>query len=189
MPLIDRSRSFLAVIDVQPAFLDKLALADRAPLVARIAWIIRVARALDIPMLAMAEDLPAEGPPVPAILEALPSGLPIHDKRVFGLAGQPDLLAAARALNRPQAVLVGLETDVCVCHSALGLKDAGFTVAVVTDATGSPGDNHAAGLVRMQGEGIILTNTKGLYYEWARDLETCAALRSLNTAPPPGVTL
>ncbi len=189
MPLIDRSRSFLAAIDVQPAFLDKLALADRVPLVARIAWIIRVARVLDIPILAMAENLPVEGPPVQAVLDALPPGLPIHDKRVFGLGGQPDLLAAARALNRPQAVLVGLETDVCVCHSAIGLKEHGFGVATVTDATGSPGENHMAGLERMRGEGVILTNTKGLYYEWARDLATCAVLRSLNTAPPPGVTL
>lgn len=188
-PLFQRNQSFLAVIDVQQFFLDKLALADRAPLAARIAWLIRVATSLDIPVLAMAEDIGPNGPPAPQIAAALPQGAHVHDKRVFGLAHQPDILAAAKAFNRSQAVLVGLETDVCVAHSALGLLEHGFRVAAIGDATGSPGNHHAAGLARMKEAGVTITTTKGIFYEWVRDLDTLATLRALRKDLPPGLTL
>lgn len=166
--LLDRRRCLLAVIDVQTAFLRKLPEAARDPLVARIAWLIRAARMLEVPVIAMGEDLAENGPPVAEVSDALPPGTAIHDKHVFGLAGQPDILAALTATGREQAVLVGLETDVCVSQSALGLLEAGWQVAVASDACGSP--DHAAGLARMSGAGVAVSTVKGVYYEWARDL-------------------
>ena len=94
---------------------------------------------------------------------------------VFGLAGQPDILAAVRATGRKTAILAGLETDVCVAQSAIGLLQAGYRVAVVADAVGSPGAaSHAAGLERIRLAGCILASVKGLFYEWVR---TIPALR------------
>lgn len=189
-PLLNRARAVLVVIDVQAVFLEKLALADRAPLVARIAWLMRVARALDIPILAMGEDLAANGQPVAEVLAELPPGTPEHDKRVFGLAGQPDILAALRATGRDQPVLVGLETDVCVAQSALGLLAEGFAVTVVSDATGSPGPCHAAGLARIAAAGAAVLPLKSVYYEWLRDLATLAAIKpKIGRDLPPGLTL
>jgi len=170
--LLDRSRSFLAVIDVQDVFLGKLPPEVQTPLVARIAWLVRAAAALDIPILAMAEDVDDNGPPVAEVMAALPSGMQVFDKHVFGLAGQADIRAAALATGRDQAVLVGLETDVCVAQSALGLLGAGLRVAAVTDATASPGAAHASGLDRMRGAGVTLLTAKAVYYEWLRDLPT-----------------
>lgn len=188
--LFDRRRSFLAVIDVQPVFLDKLGAEAGAALAARIAWLIGVARALGVPRLAVAEDIVRNGPPHEAVRQALGATTPVHDKRVFGLAGQPGLCAAARALGRDQAVLVGLETDVCIAQSALGLAAAGFRVAVPADATGAAGADHAAGLERMRGAGITVTRIKGLFYEWVRDLDTLAALRErIGAQPPAGLDL
>ncbi|MCW3783173.1 isochorismatase family protein [Defluviimonas salinarum] len=188
-PLFHRSKSFLAVIDVQKLFVDKLAPEARAPLVDRIRWLIGTARRLGIPVLAMAEDIARNGPPLPEIVAALGADVPVHDKRVFGLAGQPDILAGARAFQRPQAVLVGLETDVCVAQSALGLLAAGFRVAVLVDATGSPGDCHGAGLDRMRDAGITVTTVKGIFYEWVRDLDTLATVRADLGPLPDGMTL
>ena len=188
--LLNRSRAVLAVIDVQAVCLEKLAPAERAPLVARIAWLMRVARALDIPILAMGEDLAANGPPVAEVLAELPPGSTVHDKRVFGLAGQPDILAALRATGRDQPVLIGLETDVCVAQSALGLLAAGFGVTVVSDATGSPGPCHAAGLARIAAAGASVLTVKSVYYDWLRDLATLAAVKpKIGAALPPGLTL
>ncbi|MCB2109393.1 MAG: isochorismatase family protein [Defluviimonas sp.] len=181
-PLFAAGQSFLAVIDVQAAFLDKLAANEAPALLARIVWLIAVARAQGIPVIAMAEDVARHGGPVAAVREALPEGSDIHDKHVFGFAGQPAILAAAEALGRRQAVLVGLETDVCVAQSALGLQAAGFRVAAITDATGSPGQAHAAGLQRMGAAGIVLTTAKGIFYEWMRDLPTLARHLALKAA-------
>jgi nicotinamidase-related amidase len=188
--LLERDHSCLLVIDVQQHFLDKLPLDQREPLAQRIAWLIKVAVVLEIPVLAMAEDVPKVGPPVAAVQEALPAGTGVHDKRVFGLAGQADILAAVQATGRRDLVLAGLETDVCVAHSALGLLDQGFRVAVAEDATGSPPPHHAAGLARMAAAGAILTTVKGVYYEWVRDLAANSAVRRRLQGPlPPSLTL
>src|SRR5689334_850276 len=119
--LFHRDRSCLLVIDVQQHFLDKLPAGAVAPLVTRIAWLMRVAAALQMPIIATAEDIPANGTLVPAVLAELPHGGTVFDKMIFGLADQPDLRAAVAATGRSELVLVGLETDVCIAHSALGL--------------------------------------------------------------------
>jgi len=188
--LLERDRSCLVVIDVQPYFLAKLPLDRREPLAQRIAWLVRVATLLGIPVVATAEDLADVGPLAGPVAEALPPGTVVHDKRVFGLAGQPDILAAVEATRRRDLVLVGLETDVCVAHSALGLLDRGFRVCVAEDATGSPPPHQQAGIARLAAAGAIVTTVKGVYYEWARDLATHADLRRRLQGPlPPGLTL
>lgn len=186
MELLDRTRCLLAVIDVQAVFLEKLPEAVRAPLVARIVWLIRAARALDIPVVAMGEDLAGNGPPLAEVIAALPPGAPLHDKHVFGLAGQPGILAALTRTGRDQAVLAGLETDVCVAQSALGLVAKGWQVAVAADACGSP--DHQAGLARMAGAGVAVSTVKGVYYEWVRDLATHGrAMSALGRDAPVGL--
>src|SRR3954471_9793331 len=109
--LFSRDACGLLVIDVQEYFLAKLPLDQRAPLVARIGWLMRVARALDIPIIATAEDIVRDGPLVPELAALLPAGQPVFDKMVFGLYDQPDIRAAVVASGRTEFILVGLETD------------------------------------------------------------------------------
>ena len=112
-------------------------------------------------------------------------------KPVFGLADTPEILAAVEALGRRTAVLAGFVTDVCVTHSALGLLDRGYRVAVVTDATGSPGEMHGLGLRRIRDAGATLLHAKGVYYEWVRTLDAARAFEAANPdlAAPPGFSL
>lgn len=188
--LMEQSNCCLIVIDVQQYFLDKLPLDWRMPLVQRIAWLMRVATALDIPIIATAEDIANDGPLVAALARELPPGTQVHDKMVFGLAGQAPILDAVKATGRTEMVLVGLETDVCVAHSAIGLIDEGFRVAVIEDATASPPPHHEAGLRRIAAAGGIITTCKGIHYEWVRDLAVLATLRQkMGTELPPGLTL
>ena len=106
--------------------------------------------------------LPAE------LSDRLPRDGPPHRKPVFDLAADTEILGAVRGTGRDCAVLTGMETDVCVLHSAVGLREAGLRVAVVRDAVQSPGDGHEFGLERMRQLGIELVSTKGLFYEWLR---------------------
>ena len=181
--LIDVSDSVLVVIDVQDAFLDKLALAkttiheaaatsappsDKETLVNRIVWLMELAQTLQVPMIVTAEDIDVLGSVAPALEDKLSSDTVVHNKMVFGMADNLSIMQALKATNRKTAILVGLETDVCIAHSALGLQQTGYRVAVVTDAVASPGIHHQYGLDRMYRAGIILTNVKGLYFEWVR---------------------
>lgn len=193
--LLARNECCLVVIDVQQYFLGKLPLHVRDPLVDRIAWVMRVARLLDIPIIATAEDVKNDGPLVDELMAELPAvdsagGHAVFDKQVFGLMGQADIAAAVKATGKREFVLVGLETDVCIAQSAMGLLGAGYRVAVISDATGSPPPHHEAGLARMAQAGVTVTNVKGLYYEWVRDLATHAKVKAaLNRPLPAGLTL
>ena len=109
---------------------------------------------------------------------------------VFGLCGQASILEDVKESGRSEFVLVGLETDVCVAHSAIGLMEQDFRVAVIADATASPPPNHDFGIRRLSAAGAVITTVKGIYYEWMRDLATVNRARpQINLPLPPGVTL
>jgi nicotinamidase-related amidase len=190
--LLDREDCLLLVIDAQSAFYGaagepeglRIAL-DRA------AWLAGVATALAVPAVVTEEDATHNGPTAARILAVLPSEVPVYDKAVFGAADVPEILAAVEATGRRTAVLVGLETDVCVSHTALGLLDRGWRVATVADATFAPADTHAAGLRRMSDAGAAVVHAKGVYYEWIRTLASVRAfeLDHPALADPPGFGL
>ena len=188
--LIDRDDSILMVIDAQPAFLDKLPERERRTLVAYLGWLIGVATWLEIPLVVTAEDLPRLGG-VASELAPVLSDTPTFNKMIFGLADDPAILAAVARTNRKTAILTGLETDVCVAQSALGLLERGYRVVAVADAIGAPEPAHAAGLSRMREAGVVIVNVKNLYYEWLRTVEQVRRFRTAcaDLAVPEGLRL
>lgn len=171
--LIDVDDSVLVVIDVQDSFLKKISEGERTLLKNRIGWVVDVAVRLGVPVVAMAEEIPAMGSVSPCVLEKFPADTSIFNKMTFGLAADEKIMAAINHTGRKTAILVGLETDVCVAHSALGLQQEGYQVAVVADATGAPGKAHEYGLDRMKQAGVVISNVKSLFYEWVRTVDGC----------------
>jgi nicotinamidase-related amidase len=169
--------SVLVVIDVQPVFLDKLPSTVGGPLLERICWLIGVAPRLDVPLVVTAEDTANLASVHPRVADVLPQGTRIYNKMSFGLAGDPAIWAAIEHTGRKTAVLIGLETDVCIAQSALGLIERGYRVAVVADATGSPGAGHTFGLSRVRDAGALVLGCKGLYYEWLRTVDRADRFR------------
>jgi len=188
--LIDPDDSVLVIIDVQADFLDRVEDETKAGLLERIAFLALSARFCGIPVIASVESPEDWGGLHPELTTAV-GDAPVLRKVVFGLADDPLVGPALRATQRHTAILVGLETDVCVAHSALGLLDEGLRVVVVEDAVGSPGTAHAAGLARMRAAGVIPVVTKQLHYEWMRSVERSRAFRAAQPAlqQPPGVVL
>jgi nicotinamidase-related amidase len=176
--LIDVDDSILVVIDVQARFLAKLPPDEGRALNQRICWLIGVARWLHVPLVVTAEDIPSLGGVDPQVERALPEGITVYNKLIFGLAGDGAILGALEQTGRRTAILVGLETDVCVAQSALGLLEQGYQVAAVGDATGSPGMAHAFGIERMRDAGVTIVSTKGLFYEWVRTVELALRWRA-----------
>lgn len=171
--LLEAGDSLLVIIDVQDKFLCRLTDACAERVVERATWLARVAGWLQVPVLVTAEEVPVMGPTTSRIAEALPPGTREYDKMVFDLAGQDDIRSAVGDFERGTVILLGLETDVCVAQSALGLAQAGYRVAVVSDACAAPQDGHAAGLERLRNSGIVLVSTKSLFFEWVHDVERC----------------
>ncbi len=168
--LLDADDSMLVIIDVQDDFLDKLPHPESERLLNNVCWLTAVAQWKQIPLIVTAEEVHKQ-PLAANLTQALPANAPIFDKISFGLAYQADILAAVENTGRKTAVLVGLETDVCIMHSAIGLLEKGYRVAVVTDAVSTPAPGQEIGLNRMQRAGVIIVNMKSLFYEWLRTIE------------------
>jgi nicotinamidase-related amidase len=174
--LVEVDDSILVVIDVQARFLGKLAPVEAVQLVDRISWLVELARRVEVPIIVTEEEPERQGSTHADVVAALAAGHPRHVKPTFGLAASPAILAAVEASSRSTAVLVGLETDVCVAQSALGLAAAGWRVVAVEDAIGSPGTAHAQGLQRLRDAGITTVGTKSLAYEWIRSVDRLGLL-------------
>jgi len=188
--LTNADDSVLIVIDVQQSFLDKMLKEHMQPIINRISWMVQMAVKLNIPIVVTAEDIPEEGSNISQIANFFPDGTKEHNKMSHGLTGDPVILSAVEETSRKTAVIVGLETDVCVMQSALGLLQNGFRVVVLSDATASPGPCHDAGIVRMQNAGVIISTVKGTFYEWTRTvdfLKTSFYTEMCETAQPEGV--
>jgi nicotinamidase-related amidase len=184
MPRVDRQDSTLVVIDTQPGFYRDREDVDPAgfsAFVDRVAWLVAVAVAVDVPVVVTVERPARNGDTAAEIVRCLPMATPLFDKSTFDLTADDAIRAAVEETGRRTAVLVGMETDVCVAQSALGLCDRGFRVAAVADATFSPGEAHAAGLERMRGVGLELVSVKGVFYEWLPSLDE---FREFKTSHP-----
>jgi nicotinamidase-related amidase len=191
--LLARDDSLL-VVDAQPGFYGDAPDLDTAAMrraFARAAWLAGVATALGIPAVVTEEDAAANGPTDRAIVASLPVAAPVFAKPMFGAMDVPEIVAAIETTGRHTAVLVGLETDVCVAQTALGSLDRGYRVVVVEDATFAPSEAHEAGIRRMAAAGVEVLHAKGVYYEWVRTLAEARAFEAAHPAlaDPPGFAL
>ena len=177
--LIDVTSSVLLVIDSQQPFLNKYDRAKTQALISKVSWLIGVAAHLDVPIVAMAEDIDRNGSLVGDVASALPNGTIIHNKDFFGLNDNPAIFSAVEKTGRTTAICVGMETDVCVMHSALGLLSKGYRVMTLQDAVATTEFDERIGIERMRQAGVMIGSVKSLFYEWMRSVSSCRRFDNL----------
>lgn len=187
--LLDVNDSLLIAIDIQPSFVKKENKAEPNPLLQRMCWVIQVANWLNVPLVVTAEDIAHTGNICEEVAQVLPPRTKLFNKMTFDLAAQADILEAVQNTKCKTTVLIGYETDVCIAHSALGLLELGYQVAVVKDATGSPGEAHQIGLERIRDARGIIVSAKSLYYEWIRTVAKSMEYEHSGIEPPEGLIL
>lgn len=164
--LLDRDLSCVVLVDVQ----EKLAplLPGNASLIARGAWILRLAETLSVPVMVCEQYPRGLGHTVEA-LRPFRECSPSFEKVAFSCFADAPFAAHLLDEGRKQVVLIGIETHVCVLQSALQMKAAGFEVFVVRDAVGSRHAlDHETGLSRMQAEGVHVVTSEMVFFEWLR---------------------
>jgi nicotinamidase-related amidase len=89
------------------------------------------------------------------------------DKVAFSACAVPAVVEAFHHQARPKIVVAGIETHVCVLHTALDLLSLGIQVYVAADAVGSRfAIDHAIALRRLEQAGAILTTAETCVFEW-----------------------
>src|SRR4051794_28606457 len=152
----------LLVIDVQEKLLAKIPDADR--LVRNVALVIDGARLLDMPVQCTEQYPRGLGATVPELAERLPER---PDKVAFSSCAVPSVVERFHRSARPKVVLAGIETHVCVLHTALDLLALDFRVFVTVDAVASRYRiDHEVALRRLEQAGAILTTSEGCLFEW-----------------------
>ena len=169
--LVNVDDSVLVVIDIQDSFLLKYDDAVGKPLLEKVVWLLKITGHLNVPVVAMAEDIDNTGNLNQSILDALPDDVKVHNKNAFGLAGNTEILADVEATRRNTAILVGTETDVCVAQTALGLMECGYRVVVLKDAIATTVGDEETGLNRMRDAGAAISSVKAITYEWLRSAQ------------------
>ena len=195
MALLTREESMLLVIDIQDNFYPKTRDdVDRdaySAFVDRAAWLVAAATALSIPVVVTEEQAEANGPTEKRVRQYLNEATPILRKDFFAASDNPHIRQAIDATGRSTVVVLGLETDVCVAHSALQLALLGNRVVAASDCLFSPGEAHAQGLRRMELADVELLSAKGVFYDWIRGVASldhfCSTHPQLSR--PPGFHL
>ncbi|MFO0801038.1 MAG: isochorismatase family protein [Gemmataceae bacterium] len=158
--------STLVVIDVQDKLLAKLPRA--AEVVKNAGFLIDAAVLLAVPVRATEQYPKGLGPTTAEIARRLPA--PAASKTAFSCCAAGTFLEELEMLQRPNVVVVGAETHVCVQQTALDLIAAGLHVAVPADAVCAWGDlDHATALRRLESAGATVTSAEAVAFEWVKD--------------------
>jgi isochorismatase family protein len=168
-PSVKRLRpeaSVVVAIDVQDKLLVKIPTA--AALVRNAAFLLDVAKLLDVPIRATEQYPKGLGATTAELARRLPQPLPA--KTAFSCCGAENFLEELEVLRRPSVVLVGMETHVCVAQTALDLLNAGLHVYLPVDALAARGQvDHDAALRRLEQAGAVPTTTEAVAFEWVAD--------------------
>jgi nicotinamidase-related amidase len=166
--VLDRNRSALLVIDLQESYRGKLHREDAV--VAASQRMIEAAGILGVPVLVTEQYPKGLGHTRAEIAARLPAGTPRIEKTSFSALGAPDLAARLDALARPQIVVIGIETHVCVDQTVHDLLALGRAVHVVRDAVTArfPLEDEI-GWAKLLGSGAVPTTSECALFEWLRD--------------------
>ena len=169
--LARRQDSVLIVVDMQPSFLN--AIHEKERVLKRTRFVTEMAFLLDIPVLVTEQYCTRMGETEESLASLLGShGVSPMDKMSFSCCGSALFMAALRESGRKQAMIVGIETHICVNQTAHQLLADGYEVFVGADAVGSRFEPmYRLGLDRMGSAGAVIAHTESIAYEWLQTAE------------------
>jgi nicotinamidase-related amidase len=152
----------LLVIDVQEKLLPKIHEPER--LVRNIAFLLDACKLLNVPAWVTEQYPKGLGPTVPELVKRLPTERP--EKVAFSSCAISSMVEGFHRGGRPNVLVAGMETHVCVMQTVLDLLALGFRVFVAVDAVGCryPID-HDTALRRMEQVGAIPVTSEMAVFE------------------------
>lgn len=166
--LVDSSKSIVLAVDVQPKFL--AAIHDGPRILERCRFLVEAAAWLGVPVVATVQNPDRMGGVDEGIARHLAE--PPDSKMTFSCSGC-DLFDRRFSHRTPiQAILVGIESHICITQTALELLALGHSVVLCADAIGARSeDRHLTGLDRLRSAGAVVAHSESVVYEWMRTAE------------------
>lgn len=169
---LDVDRAMVLVIDVQTKLLPLVR--DHAAVLLAACKLLDGAHIFEVPVLATEQYPQGIGPTDPTVKARLVTArAKILEKPTFSVCGERPLRDALLELDRPQIVITGIETHVCVLQTALDLAVMDYDVFVCADATASRGEmDHDIALARMREAGVHVTTVESVLFELCHRCDT-----------------
>lgn len=195
--MLEAERSLLFIVDVQAGL--AAAVADADLRIRHLGLLLGSADRLGVPVI-VSEHYPKGLGHTDPRLQPLPNGTSVLGKISFSAWREPALRAAIEAAGRPQIVIAGMETHVCVLQTALDLQAAGFAVHLAADASGSRREaDRSLAIERLARHGVDIVTAEMVAFEWLERGDTTAFKELIPlikaqggpspTAAPPGQRL
>ncbi len=161
--MLKADNAVLVVIDVQ----GKLAtlMHEKEDFYSKTVQMIEGVKTLEMPIL-WNEQLPDKlGNTIESVAAAMEGMAPMI-KESFSCYGNPEFVKRLKESGRKQALIVGMETHVCVYQTAMDLLREGYEVYVVADAVSSRTlQNREIGLKAMMAAGAKITCVEMALFE------------------------
>ena len=165
---LEAKQCALLVVDIQEKLLPPMF--NRQQLVNNSQLLLRLAKVLNLPVMATTQYARGLGATVPEIAKLLPSD-EVTDKLEFSCFGSERFCEEMKALPSScnTLLLCGMETHICVMQTALAALRNGYVVHIAADAVGSRTElNWQIGLQRMGAAGAVISSTEMMMYELLR---------------------
>jgi len=161
--MLRTDRSLLIVTDIQGTLASLMH--EREQLYKKAGIMIEGCRILDIPILWVEQYPEGLGPTVPEIASHL-EGLTPLSKKSFSSLRDSAVEKRFTEFGRDQALIIGIETHVCVHQTAMDLLDRGVETCVVADAVSSrTAFDKRIGLDKIARAGGVVTSVETALFE------------------------
>ena len=184
---LDVDRAFVLVIDIQDSLLPFISRHERVVESSR--KLLDGVRVFALPVLATEQypkGLGATHEPIRACLKA--NNATVIEKPTFSACGEPAVREEIRKIDRPQAIVIGIEAHVCVQQTVLDLVTMDYDVFVCVDGVGSRSRlDCKTALRRMRQEGAYITTVESVLFELCNRCDTKqfkAMLEVIKAYPP-----
>ncbi len=156
-------RSVLIVVDLQPKFL--AGIYERERVLAHSKFLIQVANLLSVPVIVTEQNRERMGSTEEEVSQLI--GREAIPKMSFSCCGSEDFNEAMVQARRTQAILVGIETHICVSQTAVDLINRDIQVIVCPDAVSARTlEMHKLGMERVRDAGAWPLHSESVAYEW-----------------------
>ena len=155
--------TIVMLVDHQTMTIDWVKSLPKATTIASCRVLARMALAYDMPLVLTTTMEESVGPTIPEISSLAPDAYAHRYKRGGELScwDADDLRDGVKALGRPNIILAGLTTDICLFWAAVDAQKLGYKVMVVADACGTMstlGDTLTYDRLRDLGIVVTVTN-------------------------------
>jgi len=164
---IDREKTIALIVDVQEKLTPHIR--DNEALLERIQVLIKGLQHLGIPMVLNEQYKKGLGLTVGAVKSLIPD-VKSYEKTTFSCCQNTPTLTHILESGRRTAIVMGMETHICVMQTCIDLVASGIHPVLVVDCVGSRFQlDHDIAIKRLTQEGVTLATTESVLFELCKN--------------------